>query len=86
MYTLVNPSIYWKLVQRNMVGYLRNRRNKQKLTLFYKMVSNLTPYYLSSLVPSTVTEASGCTLEIQMILGQLMHEQASTSTLSYYLP
>ena len=31
---------------------------KQKLTLFYKMVNNLTPIYLSSLIPSTVTETS----------------------------
>ena len=37
---------------------LETRRNKQKFTLFYKMVCNLTPYYLSSLDPSTVTETS----------------------------
>ena len=44
----------------NEIGWdtLESRRNKQKLTLFYKMVNNLTPTYLSSLVPSTVTEAS----------------------------
>ena len=44
----------------NEIGWdtLESRRNKQKLTLFYKMVNNLTPTYLSSLVPSTVTEVS----------------------------
>ena len=38
------------------------RRKKQKLTLFYKMVNNLTPNYLSSLIPSSVTEASNYNL------------------------
>ena len=38
------------------------RRKKQKLTLFYKMVNNFTPNYLSSLIPSSVTEASNYNL------------------------
>ena len=38
------------------------RRKKQKLTLFYKMVHNLTPYYLTSLIPSTVNEKSNYNL------------------------
>ena len=44
----------------NEIGWdtLENRRNKQKLTLFYVMVNHLMPTYLSSLVPLTVTEAS----------------------------
>ena len=34
------------------------RRNKQKLVLFYKMFNDLTPPYLSSLVPPLVQNAS----------------------------
>ena len=37
---------------------LEARRRKQKLALFYKMVHNLTPNYLTSLIPSTVNETS----------------------------
>ena len=36
------------------------RRNKQKLTLIYKMAQHLTLHYLTSLIPSTVTETSSC--------------------------
>ena len=38
------------------------RRKKQKLVLFYKMVNNLTPNYLTSLVPPTVSESSSYNL------------------------
>ena len=41
---------------------LEVRRNKQKLTLFYKMVHNLTPSYLTSLIPPTVNETSNYNL------------------------
>ena len=41
---------------------LEARRRKQKLTLFYKMVHNLTPNYLTSLIPSTVNETSNYNL------------------------
>ena len=37
---------------------LEDRRNKHKLTLFYKMKFNLCPEYLSSLVPQTVMSIS----------------------------
>ena len=37
---------------------LDDRRRKHKLTLFYKMKSNLCPEYLSSLVPQTVNSIS----------------------------
>ena len=37
---------------------LNDRRRKHKLTLFYKMKSNLCPEYLSSLVPQTVNSIS----------------------------
>ncbi|MCG8049353.1 MAG: reverse transcriptase domain-containing protein [Candidatus Thiodiazotropha endolucinida] len=37
---------------------LEDRRRNHKLTLFYKMNYNLTPQYLSSLVPQTVSNAS----------------------------
>ena len=38
------------------------KRKNQKLTLFYKMAHNLTPHYLTSLIPSTVTETSSYNL------------------------
>lgn len=37
---------------------LESRRKKQKLTLFYKMVNNLTPQYLSNIVPMNITETT----------------------------
>ena len=37
---------------------LEMRRTNHKLTLFYKMTHNLAPLYLSSLVPSTVSNIS----------------------------
>ncbi len=37
---------------------LESRRRKHKLVLFFKMTKDLTPYYLSSLVPPTVGSAS----------------------------
>jgi hypothetical protein len=37
---------------------LDNRRRKQKLILFHKMVNHSVPDYLSSLVPNTVSESS----------------------------
>ena len=37
---------------------LEARRNKHKLVLFYKMFNDLTPLYLSSLVPPLVQNAS----------------------------
>ncbi|MCW4285900.1 MAG: reverse transcriptase domain-containing protein [Candidatus Thiodiazotropha taylori] len=37
---------------------LETRRNKQKLTLFYKMINHLTPLYLSTLIPSTISEST----------------------------
>ena len=37
---------------------LDERRRKHKLTLFYKMTNALSPLYLSSLVPQTVSNAS----------------------------
>ena len=40
------------------MGKSSDRRRKHKLTLLYKMKSNLCPSYLSSLVPQTVNSAS----------------------------
>lgn len=37
---------------------LEHRRNKHKMTLFYKMLHNLTPLYLSSLIPQSVSDIS----------------------------
>ena len=37
---------------------LQKRRDDHKLTLFYKMYNNLTPYYLSSLIPQQVEAIS----------------------------
>ena len=44
---------------------LEERRKKHKLTLFYKMVNNFTPSYLSSLVPQPVNAASAYNLHNQ---------------------
>ena len=41
---------------------LEERRRKHKLTLFYKIKSNLCPTYLSSLVPQTVNSISSYNL------------------------
>ena len=37
---------------------LERRRKKHKLTLFYKMYNNISPTYLSSLVPPLAQNAS----------------------------
>ena len=37
---------------------LETRRKKQKRVLFYRMVNHLTLLYLSTLIPSTITETS----------------------------
>ena len=44
----------------NEIGWetLEKRRKNHKLILFYKLYNNLTPDYLSSLVPSSVNEVS----------------------------
>ena len=44
----------------NEIGWesLEKRRLDHKLTLFYKMLNNLTPQYLSSLVPQPVSNLS----------------------------
>ena len=56
--------IYIYIYIYNEIGWetLDIRRKKQKLTLFYKMVHNLTPNYLTSLIPSTVTETTNYNL------------------------
>ena len=41
---------------------LSTRRNNQKLLLFYKMINNLTPSYLASLVPAYVLDSSNYNL------------------------
>ena len=41
---------------------LKNRRKKHKLILFYKMKNNLTPQYLSSLVPESIDTSSAYSL------------------------
>ena len=44
----------------NEIGWetLEQRRKNHRLTLFYKMVYNITPYYLSNLIPPTVSNLS----------------------------
>ena len=37
---------------------LEQRRHNRKLTLFYKMLNNITPLYLSSLVPQSICNIS----------------------------
>ena len=39
---------------------LQNRRYKHEMCQFYKMINDLTPYYLTSLVHSTVENTSAC--------------------------
>ena len=41
---------------------LDSRRRKQKLSLFYKMYSNINPSYLSSLVPPSISDSSSYNL------------------------
>ena len=41
---------------------LDSRRRKQKLPLFYKMYSNISPSYLSSLVPPSISDISSYNL------------------------
>ena len=41
-----------------LVSILLNRRQKHKLLLFYKMQNNLSPDYLSSLVPPTIGDTT----------------------------
>ena len=41
---------------------LDSRRKKQKLILLYKIIKNLTPQYLSSLIPATVRDTSSYNL------------------------
>ena len=43
-------------------GSLRDRRYKHKMYQFYKMINDLTPTYLTSLVPSTVENTSAYNL------------------------
>ena len=42
---------------------LEQRRKNHRLTLFYKMVYNITPYYLSNLIPPTVSNLSRYNLQ-----------------------
>ena len=57
-----------KLVSLNALYYeiglesLEKRRLDHKLTLFYRMLNNLTPQYLSSSVPPPVSNLSRCNL------------------------
>ncbi|MCG7879453.1 MAG: reverse transcriptase domain-containing protein [Candidatus Thiodiazotropha taylori] len=58
---------------------LEDRRKKHKLTLFYKMKSNLCPTYLSSLVPQTVQNRSRYNLRNSNDL-----DQVNARTTLYY--
>ena len=63
---------------------LQKRRDKHKLTLFFKMHNNITPSYLSDLVPETASSATRYNLRhsnnIMIILGR------TNSYLSLFLP
>ena len=63
---------------------LQKRKDNHKLTLFYKMNNNITPSYLSDLVPGTVSSATRYNLRnsnnIMTILGR------TNSYLSSFLP
>ena len=51
----------------------RREAYKYKLTLFYKIFSNLSPSYLSSLVPQPVNAASAYNLRNQKIFKACSH-------------
>ena len=58
---------------------LRDRRNKHKMCQFYKMINDLTPTYLTSLVPSTVENTSAYNLRDSQNIRPLL-----TRTQLYY--
>ena len=58
---------------------LQKRRDDHKLTLFYKMYNNLTPNYLSSLIPQQVEKISQYNLRNAQDLLNIR-----TRTTSYY--
>ena len=59
---------------------LETRRKKQKLVLFYKMVNNLTPLYLSIPLLKLIV----LILEMQMTSEQSTHELHNTTFLFYH--
>ena len=63
---------------------LRQRRNKHKLILFYKMVNNHSPQYLSDLVPRTVSQQSQYNLRNTHNI-QLLHAR-TTGYYNSFLP
>ena len=72
------------------------RKQKQNLTLFYKMAHNLTPNYLTSLIPSTVNEKSNYISErllpllnissINLVLPYQNFIMSESDKLKYYTP
>ena len=58
---------------------LRDRRYKHKMCQFYKMITDLTPTYLASLVPSTVEKTSAYNLRDSQKIRPLL-----TRTQLYY--
>ena len=58
---------------------LRDRRYKHKMYQFYKMINDLTPTYLTSLVPSTVENTSAFNLRDSQNIRPLL-----TRTQLYY--
>ena len=58
---------------------LRDRRYKHKMCQFYKMINDLTPTYLTSLVPSTVENTSAYNLRDSQNIRPLL-----TRTQLYY--
>ena len=58
---------------------LRNRRYKHKMCQFYKMINDLTPTYLTTLVPSTVENTSAYNLRDSQNIRTLL-----TRTQLYY--
>ena len=63
---------------------LETRRKKQKLVLFCKVVNNLTPLYLSTLIPSTITETSLYNLRNANDIRTINTELHNTTTLFYH--
>ena len=62
---------------------LEQRRKNHRLTLFYKMMYNFTPLYLSSLMPETVSNISRYSLRNSNVCKLLLPGLVSTITVFF---
>ena len=64
--------------------YLKDRREKHRLTYFYKMNNGLTPGYLSSLVPNTLRNIHDHNTRHSMLIPPV--RARTTLCANYFLP